>query len=623
MLRTLITAALALVATQALAAPGALHRTDGEVAKREPVAGVRWVERAQLSSVADLRVAEAEASAAATEGRRPIVLTETNYYTFLPNDTLQLRLTLHPNGFTAPATMYLYRENRSTGARQFYSIPGGGLQPAGESRDLFGAAGSPVAIVVPELSDFVFFGSASDPSELSWGQNGALGGSITVPAGQTGLYQWVTEIRDATGNRVISRSNAMFSHIEESVTVQGVITQSTTWTANKRYVLRDFVGVANGVTLTIEPGTVIYGGDPRATLFIRTGAKINANGTVRRPIVFTSAQRVGNRSQRDWGSIVLLGRAPINEPGGTGILEGLPSTPDFSFGGTDPDDSSGVLRYVRLEFGGFEIEVNQEINALTAGGLGRGTTIEYIQVLHNKDDAFEFFGGTVNARYLLSVATADDGIDTDLGYSGSLQFVAIIKREASDENDSNFIETDGHPQQFTLTPKTSPNVYNVTGIGTGRTDLGHFGGVWRRGTAGKWRNLILTQSRRAPVTIRDDATFANGTSSDLTITNSLLHGSFADSAFAGSSDRPQQTRDFIFDPAKMNRNEDPMLGFGAPSLIKTFMPDLMPVSGSPALDVQYVATPPDDGFLIPVDFIGAVGPGHDWILTGWANFSND
>ena len=572
-----------------------------------------WARRAPLLGTIDT------ASLTATNGPRPVVLLETNYYTFLPGEPLQLRLTVNPNGYGAPVTMYLYRENRTTGERRYHNLAGG-LLAAGQQADLFGSTASPVPVFTPALNDFVLFGSSSDTSALSWGVNGALGGSIATPASEPGLHQWVVELRDAAGKRVLSRSNAMYSYITESVNVSGTITASTTWTANKRYVLNNFVGVAAPATLTIEPGTVIYGAGTTATLFIQRGAKIVADGTARRPIVFTSPQRVGSRAQRDWGSLVLLGAAPVNS--GEPTLEGLPSEPAYRYGGTNAADSSGVVRYVRLEFGGFEISTGQEINGLTLAGVGNGTVIDYVEVLHNKDDAFEFFGGTVNAKHLLAIAFADDGLDFDNGYSGSIQFAALIKRASNDEDDGNILtESDNHPQTFTLTPQTNPRVYNVTGVRESGP-RGNYGFVLRRGTAGKFYNTILTGSRRAPVTVRDDASFNAIGAGELAVNHSLLHGNFTDAGFTGS-DRAQQTRDFLFTAMTRNRNADPLLAMGEPTLLDTLMPDLMPLPGSPALDADFVAVPPDNGFLEPVDFLGAVGPGHDWVLSGWANFSDN
>ncbi len=612
MRRILFVLALSFLGTQTLVAA---ERPELPARDRN----MNWVKRAPMSAVA-LQQAIAEASVADTAGPRPITLLETNYYTFLPTENLQLRLTVAANGFGAPVTMYLFHENRTTGERRYYNVADG-LQNAGTMTDLFGSVGSPVPVFVPALTDFVLFGSASDASSLSWAINGALGGNQA--AGAIGLYQWGIELRDAAGKRVLSRSNAAYSNIAASIPVSGTISASTTWTANNRYVLNEFVGVVSPAVLTIEPGTVIYGGSSRATLFIQRGAKIIADGTARRPIVFTSPQRVGSRAQQDWGSLVLLGSAPINVTGGTAILEGLPSDPAYSYGGQNAADSSGIVRYVRLEFGGFPIATAQEINGLTLGGCGAGTVLDYIQVLHNKDDAFEFFGGTVNARHLIGVDFADDGLDFDFGYSGSVQFAALIKRGVYDEGDSNILtESDNNGTGGAETPLTSARVYNVTSV-RAAFSTGAYGGVLRRNTAGKFYNSIVTGSRLAPLTLRDNATFNNATAGTLVVDHSILHGSFADAAFPNSSDRAAQTREFVFTTMTHNRNVDPLLAIGSPTLLKTYAPDLTPLPDSPALDADYVANTPDNGFLEAVDYLGAVGPGNNWVLSGWANFSDN
>jgi hypothetical protein len=596
-----------------------------EVRDAEARAGNRgamqWAKRAPMSAVT-MRDAVVEAQAAEANGARPIALLETNYYTFLAGEPLEVRLTVHPNGFGAPVTMYLYKENRVTGERRYHNAMSG-LLPAGEQADVFGSVGSPAPVFVPSLSDFVLFGSAGSSSALSWGKAGALGAALTVPSNEPGLHQWVVELRDAAGKRVISRSNAMYSHVTETVTVSGTITSSTTWTSDKRYILNDFVGVAAPATLTIEPGTVIYGGGTRATLFIQRGAKIVADGTARRPVIFTSAQRVGDRAQRDWGSLVVLGNAPLNVAGGQAFLEGLPSQPAYSYGGNDPADSSGVIRYVRLEFGGFEIQTGQEINGLTLAGVGRGTVVDHVEVLQNKDDAFEFFGGTVNAKHLLAIGWADDALDFDQGYLGSVQFAAFVKRAENDESDSNiFTESDNNATGGPDTPLTSASVYNVTSVRVA-SGTGNYGGVIRRNSAGRFFNSIITGSRLAPITVRDSSTHNNVASGALVFDNSLLHGDFSDAAFPSSSDRAEQTRTFLFSTMKNNRNTNPMLAIGTPTLVSTYMPDLAPLGASPALDAGFVANPPDNGFLEAVDYIGAIGPGENWMLTGWANFSDN
>lgn len=584
-----------------------------------PRDGNTWIRRAPLSAaIFDNALVQANASDAT--GTKPVVLLETNYYTFLPSDPLQLRVTIDPNGFNAPVTMYLYWENRTTGERRYYGV--GGQQAAGVQTDLFGSVNAPVPIFAPSLRDFVLFGTA-DANPLSFGVAGVLGGSIDTPSGQTGLYQFVMELRDAAGKRVLSRSNAMYSYITGSQDVSGQITSSQHWTADKRYVLHDYVGVTGGNTLTIDPGTVIYGGDGKATLFIQRGAKLMADGTAKRPIVFTSPQRVGQRAQKDWGSLVVFGDAPINVPGGQAFMEGLPSQPQYSYGGSNAADNSGVLRYIRLEFGGFEIATNQEINGLTLAGVGSGTTVDYIEVLQNKDDCVEWFGGSANAKHILGVACADDALDFDNGAMPNVQFAAFIKRAENDESDSNILtEADNDANGTANTPITNPNVFNVTSVRV-PSATGNYGAVLRRNTGGRFHNVIVAGAKNAPVNLRDGSTTSNANSGLLVLDNSILFGDFSDATGFPTRTDGEQSRTFVFTTNKNNRNTDPKLAIGTPSLLETLMPDLSPLTDSPALDADYVAQPPDNGFFEAVDFQGAVGPGNNWVLSGWATFSDN
>lgn len=620
---------LAMCAAVLTAAPLLAARPMNDAAPVRNPTGRTWTKPANLTPEAAAASAARAAEAMTTQGVRPAVLLETNTYTFAPGEKMQLRISLNPNGSAEPVTLFMYWQNRVTGAKTYYSIPAGGLMTDGEIADLLGAPGAPVAINVPTWDDFVLLGSAADPAEVGWGVNGALGASWTVPSGQTGLYQWVIEVRDAMGRQVISRSNAMFSYIESTITLSGDITSNTTLTATNRYVLSDFVEVTEPNVITIEPGTVIYGGDPRASLFIAKGAKIMADGTNMRPIVFTSAQKVGDRAQRDWGGLVLFGRAPINEPGGQAYLEGLPSEERYSFGGTDPHDSSGVIRYVRIEFGGYEIEANQEINGFTPCGVGDATVVDYLQVSFDKDDSVEPFGGTINMKHLLFLSNADDGMDGDLGWQGKFQFMVSIKTPVNDENDSNFgMEWDNHPQDYTLSPRTYPQAYNITAIGTGGLNgIGAYGGVIRRGASCNLHNVIIMGSKNAPLTFRNDETFnqIDAPENPLIFDNSILYGDFSDAKFPNSSDNAAATREFLFTTMTSNRNVDPRLTFGWPwSAVSFMMPDVSPLPGSPALDANYAATPPDDGFFdTTATYIGAIGPGDNWVLSGWAMFSDN
>jgi hypothetical protein len=233
-----------------------------------------------------------------------------------------------------------------------------------------------------------------------------------------------------------------------SVEVSGDIATNTTWTADKIYTLKGFVYVTEGATLTIEPGTIIKGDKAsKGTLIITRGAKINATGTADKPIVFTSSFGAGTRNAGDWGGIILLGKAPVNQGDNVGIEGGLDAKGNaakyIQYGGADAADNSGTLKYVRIEYAGIPFSPDNEINGLTMGGVGSGTTLDFIQVYRSGDDAFEWFGGTVNAKHLLAIGSLDDDFDTDFGFAGKVQF-GISQRypTIADVSGSNSFESD-------------------------------------------------------------------------------------------------------------------------------------------------------------------------------------
>lgn len=253
-----------------------------------------------------------------------------------------------------------------------------------------------------------------------------------------------------------------------TVDVTADITSNTTWSADKIYLLKGIINVTSGATLTIQAGTLIKGDKAsKGTLVINRGGKIEAVGTVDKPIVFTSNQAVGARSAGDWGGIVILGKSPNNQGTNQGI-EGIPTDASgkASYGGTDPADNSGTMKYIRIEFAGVPLSPDNEINGLTLGSVGSGTTIDYIQVTRSGDDAFEFFGGTVNAKHILAIGTLDDDFDTDFGYSGKVQF-ALVQRyiTIADVSGSNGFESDNDGSGSVKTPLTSAIFSNVTVVG--------------------------------------------------------------------------------------------------------------------------------------------------------------
>ncbi len=259
-----------------------------------------------------------------------------------------------------------------------------------------------------------------------------------------------------------------------TVTVSTSITSNTTWTSNNVYLLQGLIYVESGATLTIQAGTIIRGDHTIAntSLVIARGGKIQALGTACNPIVFTSNRAGGTRVKGDWGGIIMLGKAKNNQ--GTNVqIEGTSAGDTRNFhGGTDDNDNSGTLKYVRIEFGGYVFAANNEINGLTMGSIGKATTIDYVQVSFGNDDAFEWFGGNVNCKHLVAYRNLDDDFDTDFGFSGTVQYCLGIKDPSiSDDpavSTSEGFESDNDAAGSTLTPKTSAKFYNVTQIGAFR-----------------------------------------------------------------------------------------------------------------------------------------------------------
>ncbi|MBK9285252.1 MAG: T9SS type A sorting domain-containing protein [Sphingobacteriaceae bacterium] len=251
-----------------------------------------------------------------------------------------------------------------------------------------------------------------------------------------------------------------------TTTVSADVTSNTTWSGVVLLVNKVFV--KNNAVLTIQPGTIIRGDKTsQGTLIITKGAQINAAGTKTAPIVFTSNEAVGNRAEGDWGGVIILGKAINNQPGGIANIEGLTVSTDTEHGGSDDNDNSGTLTYCRIEFSGIPLQPNKEINGLTMGSVGKATTIRYVQVSFNGDDAFEWFGGTVDAKYLVSYRNLDDDFDTDFGYRGRIQFaVAVRDPDLSDAaGDSNCFESDNDGTGSFAQPLTAPKFSNLTIIG--------------------------------------------------------------------------------------------------------------------------------------------------------------
>ena len=318
-----------------------------------------------------------------------------------------------------------------------------------------------------------------------------------------------------------------------TVNISTDVTANTTWTANNIYLLQGAIHVTNGVTLTIEPGTVIMGDKAvsNSTLFVSRGGKLIANGTSCKPIVFTSNQAPGSRLPEDWGGVVLLGKAVHNL--GTEIpIEGIATNAVLhNHGGTDNTDSSGSLRYVRIEFPGFDFATDKEINGLTMGSVGNKTVIDHIQVSFSGDDSFEWFGGAVSAKYLVAFKGLDDDFDTDNGFSGHLQHLLVYRLPSNaDASQSNGIESDNNNTSSAATPKTGSRIYNLTQIGgfqPGATVNALFqrGAHLRRNTEQKVFNSIF-MNNRIGLHVDGTTTLANAAAETLVFRNNIIAADF-------------------------------------------------------------------------------------------------
>ena len=228
------------------------------------------------------------------------------------------------------------------------------------------------------------------------------------------------------------------------------------------YTLKGWIYIADGSELTIEPGTIIKGDKAtKAVLIVERGGKLIAQGAADAPIVFTSAQPAGQRRPGDWGGVIICGKAHNNQT--SMQIEGGPRT---QHGGDNDADNSGVLSYVRIEFGGFPFKADQEINGLTLGSVGSGTKIDHVQVSYSNDDSFEWFGGTVNCKYLVAYKGWDDDFDTDNGFSGKVQFgLSVRDPRIADQSQSNGFESDNCADGAQVSPYTTATFSNITFVG--------------------------------------------------------------------------------------------------------------------------------------------------------------
>jgi hypothetical protein len=425
--------------------------------------------------------------------------------------------------------------------------------------------------------------------------------------------------------------------------ISGTISSSRFY-AKGKYILKGYVYVTEGATLTFEAGTIVQSDiTEKGALIIERGAKLIADGKANSPIVFTSGKPAGQRAPGDWGGIILLGKAPTNRP-----LDPAPTIEGGvgrKYGGTDPNDESGILRYVRIEYAGIAAEPGSEINGLTLGGVGAGTIIENVQVSFGNDDAFEFFGGTVNAKNLIAFATADDDFDFDFGYTGKIQFgISCRKPDFVDAGDAgNGIECDNDGSGTSAMPFTRPQLSNFTFVGpnnaTGTATNHNYANRWRRRAQFVLRNSILVGYQKGGLVIEskgswDDyitagvSEFANNlvhAVSDPYYTDSSTARAYATHPYPGNPMSSADQKAMRQDAAQALKQKAEASGSvtytdaAAIMLTNPFYsttPNFLPKAGSPALTgASFVGM---NSFFGTTSYRGAMGA-TDWTL-GWTNW---
>ncbi len=372
-----------------------------------------------------------------------------------------------------------------------------------------------------------------------------------------------------------------------------------TLTPDADYLLRGAVFVEGGATLTIEAGVHIYGEQAtNGTLIIAQGSQIIAEGTASAPIVMTSDAFEGSYARGQWGGLIINGNAPTNQ----GVTFGEGDT--GAFGGDNPTDSSGVLRYVRIEYAGIEFSPDNELNGIAFQGVGSGTVVEHVQVHMNQDDGIEMFGGTVNLKYVLVTGARDDSFDWTDGWTGKAQFLVV--QQYGDDADNGF-EVDNSSKDNEAQPRSAATIYNATLIGDPSGPESDSGLLIREGAAGTFANLIVTGFNKRGLDINTEASHAQANSGQLVVKNSIFfenrEGNFGDEK---DDDRFDEAG---FAAANDNVETDPNLA----DPFNKSAPNFTPGTGA---NVVTPASPPNDGFFEQVDFIGGVNPSNDWTI-GW------
>lgn len=389
---------------------------------------------------------------------------------------------------------------------------------------------------------------------------------------------------------------------EPYANISGGFNESYEMTNDIKWILSGGVTVESGATLTIEKGTEIFAADVSTPTFISVlrGAKIHAEGTASEPIVLSSIVKITepNRIGRGlWGGIILNGNATTNAGAN---VEGEGGSGLYGDGGSPSEakqtESSGTLKYVRVEYAGRLLTTDDELNSFSFNGVGSGTTLEYLQSYYGQDDGFEWFGGAANIKYAISTASGDDSFDWTHGWSGYGQFLIAVQDPETSNNRG--IEADNNSDNNTVAPISFPKLANVTLIGGGANAGGENEGIrFRVGTKGYLFNSIVSGFGQAGITVRDEATLSGISSGDLQVRNSYfvnnLGGDFSQGA----------------EPFEAAEYKNATSGVDLNGFVGTGSSDFNVTSWNETFGTDFFEDAP---------FAGAASPDNEWWKGGWA-----
>jgi hypothetical protein len=533
-------------------------------------------------------------------------------YLFRAGDQLTVRATLKANNDLYPYTIVAYRQNNQNG-NKFY-LPGNTQTVT----DVFGRTIDQGFNItrLPELNKTVLVGAG-----------GLFVNTPVAVPNELGMHTIVVQLRDYTGTRIVKTAYWKFSVVSEVEALPAVISANRTLTSDKAYRVAGIVQVRGGATLTIEPGTVIVGApgsQPPSVLLITNTGRINAQGTRSRPIIMTSSQRVGERQRGDWGGLILLGRARVNDASGALTIEGLPESEDTRYGGTDDAHNCGALKYVRVEFAGALLRPNEETNSFTWGACGTATTGEYLQAHYGFDDSFEWFGGINDNKYLVGTYGADDFVDVQIGYRGRVQHGIFV---ANADRSNRGIESDNYERDFAARPLGTPTMYNFTFIGSNAAGFDEADSpclYFRRGSGGSFNNMLCHNwtTRTVGGANIADSIQPNIASGNFSITGVLgwNNGTGAATNPATNTFDSQVVADFrahLTPAARQFLLANPLLR----NPLEYSNPDVRGQLGSPIFRANWLQ-PPDDGFFDQwATWIGGMGD-FDW-TEEWTIFAQE